>query len=45
VMSPRPGRIETIVDIDLPRPRDVKTREDPRFFALATEVRERLRES
>jgi len=45
VMSPRPGRIEAIVDIDLPRPRDVKAREDPRFFALATEVRERLRES
>jgi NitT/TauT family transport system ATP-binding protein len=45
VMSPRPGRIEAIVEIDLPRPRDVKTREDPRFFALATEVRERLRES
>jgi NitT/TauT family transport system ATP-binding protein len=45
VMSPRPGRIEAIVDIDLPRPRDIATREDPRFFALATAVRERLRQS
>jgi len=45
VMSPRPGRIERVVDIDLPRPRDIATRESPRFFALVTEVRERLRES
>ena len=45
VMSPRPGRIERIVDIDLPRPRDIATRESPRFFTLVTEVRESLRES
>ncbi len=45
VMSPRPGRIEAIIPIDLPRPRDTLTREDPHFFALATEVRERLRHS
>ena len=45
VMSPRPGRIERVVSIDLPRPRDIRTRESPRFFALVTEVRESLRES
>lgn len=45
VMSPRPGRIETIVPIDLPRPRDMTTRESPRFFELVTQVRESLRES
>lgn len=45
VMSPRPGRIDSIVDIDLARPRSIETREHPRFFALATEVRELLRES
>jgi NitT/TauT family transport system ATP-binding protein len=45
VMSPRPGRIERVVTIDLPRPRDIATRESPRFFALVTEVRESLRES
>jgi NitT/TauT family transport system ATP-binding protein len=45
VMSPRPGRIEQIVDIDLPRPRDIATRESARFFTLVTEVRESLRES
>jgi NitT/TauT family transport system ATP-binding protein len=43
VMSPRPGRIAGIVDIDLPQPRTVDTREEPRFFELVTEVRERLR--
>jgi NitT/TauT family transport system ATP-binding protein len=45
VMSPRPGRIERVVNIDLPRPRDIATRESPRYFALVTEVRESLRES
>jgi NitT/TauT family transport system ATP-binding protein len=45
VMSPRPGRIEHIVTIDLPRPRDIVTRESPRFFDLITQVRESLRES
>jgi NitT/TauT family transport system ATP-binding protein len=44
VMSPRPGRVDKIVPIDLPRPRSFETREDPRFFALVTEVREGLRE-
>jgi NitT/TauT family transport system ATP-binding protein len=43
VMSPRPGRIAGIVDIDLPDPRSVETREHPRFFELVTEVRELLR--
>ena len=45
VMSPRPGRIDSLIDVDLPRPRNVDTRESPRFFALTTEVRGRLRES
>ncbi|HVS84279.1 MAG TPA: ABC transporter ATP-binding protein [Gaiellaceae bacterium] len=43
VMSPRPGRIAGVVDIDLPYPRSVETREAPRFFELVTEVRELLR--
>jgi NitT/TauT family transport system ATP-binding protein len=43
VMSPRPGRITTIVPIDLPRQRDVETREMDRYFELVTEVREALR--
>jgi NitT/TauT family transport system ATP-binding protein len=43
VMSPRPGRIAGTVEIDLPYPRTVETREAPRFFELVTEVRELLR--
>ncbi len=43
VMSPRPGRIERIVPITLPRPRDFETRESPAFFQCETAVREALR--
>jgi len=42
VMSPRPGRIAHVIDIDLPHPRTQATREEPRFFELVTEVREAL---
>jgi NitT/TauT family transport system ATP-binding protein len=42
VMSPRPGRITSVVPIDLPQPRTFQTREEPRFFELVTEVRETL---
>jgi len=42
VMSPRPGRITDILDIDLPQPRSNALREDPRFFELVTELREAL---
>jgi NitT/TauT family transport system ATP-binding protein len=45
VMSARPGRVQKIVDVDLAYPRTNDTREDTRFFELATEVRELLRES
>ena len=44
VMTPRPGRIEKVVTIDLPRPRNFETREQPHFFELVTAVREGLRE-
>jgi NitT/TauT family transport system ATP-binding protein len=43
VMSARPGRIAGIVSIDLPQPRSVATREEPRYFELVTAVRDRLR--
>jgi len=43
VMSPRPGRISAIIDIDLPRERTVDTREMDRYFRLVTQVREALR--
>jgi len=43
VMSPRPGRIVRVIDVDLPRPRTDDTRETPRYFELITDVRETLR--
>ena len=42
VMSPRPGRISVVIEVDLPQPRTAETREEPRFFELVTEVREAL---
>jgi NitT/TauT family transport system ATP-binding protein len=43
VMSPRPGRIVHVVDVDLGSHRDIDTREDAAFFKKVTEVREALR--
>jgi NitT/TauT family transport system ATP-binding protein len=43
VMSPRPGRIAGVVEIDLPTPRTAETRYTPRFFELVRKVRELLR--
>jgi NitT/TauT family transport system ATP-binding protein len=43
VMSPRPGRISHIVDVDLPQPRTEDSRESERYYELVTEVREALR--
>jgi NitT/TauT family transport system ATP-binding protein len=43
VMSPRPGQIAGIVDIDLPQPRTAETREQPRYAELIRDVRRTLR--
>ncbi|NTV63034.1 MAG: ABC transporter ATP-binding protein [Oscillochloris sp.] len=43
LMSPRPGQVELLLTIDLPRPRSAATRSDPRFFALTNQVRAGLR--
>jgi NitT/TauT family transport system ATP-binding protein len=43
VMSARPGRIASVVDIDLPRERTTETRESEAYFHLVTVVREALR--
>jgi NitT/TauT family transport system ATP-binding protein len=39
VMSPRPGRISRILDVDIARPRNLKTLALPQFGALCDEVR------
>lgn len=41
VMSPRPGRVHSVIDIDLGS-RDESTRNDSGFFAMTREVREAL---
>lgn len=43
VMSPRPGRIEEIIDVDLAQPRVFETREEPQFYDMLTRLRESLR--
>ncbi len=43
VMSARPGQIVGVVDVDLPQPRTIETREGPRFAELIREVRLLLR--
>ena len=43
VMSPRPGRITDVIEVDLGPGRDVDTREADAFFKKVTEVREALR--
>ncbi len=39
VLSPHPGRLSAIVDIDLPRPRTAEMRDLPQFSALVSKIR------
>jgi NitT/TauT family transport system ATP-binding protein len=39
VMSPRPGRISEVVDVDIGRPRDLKTMGTVRFGELCDRIR------
>jgi NitT/TauT family transport system ATP-binding protein len=38
VMTPRPGRIDRIIDIDLPRPRTLAIRESPEFNGYIRQI-------
>jgi NitT/TauT family transport system ATP-binding protein len=38
VMSPRPGKIEQIVDVDIPRPRGLAARHHPEFIAITQRI-------
>jgi NitT/TauT family transport system ATP-binding protein len=43
VMSPRPGRITDVIDVDLGRGRNEDTREQTTYYETITQVREALR--
>ncbi len=45
VMSPRPGRITAIVEVELPRPRNFETRALPLFHEQVAQVRELMRDA
>jgi len=42
VMTPRPGRVREVIDVDLPRPRSIATLSEPRFNELANHIRGQL---
>ena len=39
-MSPRPGRLSRIVDVDFPRPRDIDLQFEPKFIEILKSIRE-----
>lgn len=39
VMSPRPGRISEVIDVDIPRPRSLKTMADTQFGEICDRIR------
>ena len=40
VFTPRPGRLHRTIEVDVPRPRTTRTRNDPTFLKLAAELRD-----
>jgi ABC-type nitrate/sulfonate/bicarbonate transport system ATPase subunit len=38
VMTARPGRIKAVIDVDIPRPRDLQVKRTPRFLELIDEI-------
>ena len=44
VLSPRPGRIDSLFDVQLPRPRQPDVQASAEFLAIATKLRRRLTE-
>src|SRR5437867_5722960 len=44
VFTRRPGRVKTVVDIDLSRPRDLRVKRDPQFLTYEDEIWESIQE-
>jgi NitT/TauT family transport system ATP-binding protein len=44
LLSPRPGRIDTVLEVPLPRPRTLDVQAQPEFQAIAGKLRRRLAE-
>ena len=44
VLTPRPGRITMVLDVDLPRPRSYEQVTEPSFARLKSQLLEPLRE-
>ncbi len=42
VMTPRPGKVNKIIDITLPRPRNADHRLEPKFLEYVREIQERI---
>jgi len=43
VITPRPGRIDTVIPIDLPFPRDFEVKGSPEFAAYERSIQEIFR--
>jgi NitT/TauT family transport system ATP-binding protein len=44
LLTPRPGRIQQVMPVDLPRPRDIDVQTEPEFAAIVRELRHALHE-
>jgi NitT/TauT family transport system ATP-binding protein len=44
VFTARPGRVKEILAVDLPRPRDLRVKRDPRFLEIEARIWESIRE-
>ena len=42
VMTPRPGKVDKIIPVDLPRPRTAEMRLDPKFIEYVKEIQARI---
>ena len=40
MITPRPGRIETVIPVDLPFPRDLEVKASPPFVKIVRQIQE-----